>query len=88
MSLGVALDLWIVSTVTTGWVGRVGVSSVCVSVCMVCFTMYRVLCFECVVWPCRSCDSLIGTVTTSFVGHKLCFRQFWSLRVLLVLPKF
>ena len=46
MSLGVALDLRIVSTVMTGWVGRVEVSSVCFSVCVMCSTMYRVLCWN------------------------------------------
>ena len=47
------------------------------------------LCFECVVWPCRSVGSLIRTVMTSFVGHELCFHQFLvTFGLLLVLPKF
>ena len=42
MSLGGALDLRLISTVMTGWAGRVGVSLVCFSVCVLCSTMFRV----------------------------------------------
>ena len=76
----------------TGWAGHMRVYLVCFSVCMLCLsTMFRV-CVLNVLCGCAGAvlpDSCSGTVTTSFVGCKLCFRQvFGYFGVLLVLPKF
>ena len=45
-----------------------------------CGVFYNVqsLCFESVVWPCRSAGSLVRTITTSFVGRKSCFSSVFT----------
>ena len=92
MSLGGASDLWWFLTVTTGWAGHVRVYLVCFSVCMLCpSTMFRV-CVLTVLCGCAGAvapDSCSETVTTSFVGRKLCFhRIFVYFGVLLVCLNF
>ena len=92
MYLGDSPDLWWFPTVTTGWAGHMRVYLVCFSVCMLCLsTMFRV-CVLTVLCGCAGAvapGSCSGTVTTSFVGCKLCFcLVFCYFGVLLVLPKF
>ena len=76
----------------TGWAGRMRVYLVHFSVSVLCLpTMFRV-CILTVLCGCAGAvapDSCSGTIMTSFVGRKLCFRRiFGYFGVLLVLPKF
>ena len=82
MCLGDSPDLWWFPTVTTGWAGRVRVYLVYFSVCMLCLsTMFRV-CVLTVLCGCAGAVApgfCLGTVMTSFVGHKLCFCQVFAI---------
>ena len=80
MCLGNSPNLQWFLTGMTGWAGHVGVYLVCFSVCVLCLsTMFRVRVLT-VLCGCAGAvapGSCSGTVTTSFVGHKLCFCQFF-----------
>ena len=82
MCLGDSPDLRWFPTVTTGWDGRMRVYLVCFSVCVLYLsTMFRVhvLIVLCGCAGAVAPGSCSGTVTTSFVGHKLCFCRVFAI---------